>query len=402
MGHPDVRVVARTLERGRVNRHGSPRRPCVLLVVTEDWYFMSHRLGLARCARDAGWRVVIAARESDRAAAIRRDGLEFIALPFERGLTYPWRDLALLLTLRSVLREVGPDIVHLVSLKPILLGGLAWRGLTRPCPALLAFTGLGYIFSSRAGLARVLKPLVMRLLARVARRPDAWVLAQNDDDLALLRANGIATQTRASIIAGAGLDLDEFPVTPLPARTGALVILPARVLRDKGVYEFVAAAARVRVLRPDVRFALVGAHDQANPGAVETRQLEAWVASRTIEWWGHRRDMAAVYAAAYIVCLPSYREGLPRALLEAAACGRPLIATDVPGCREICRDGESGLSVAARDVDGLVQALLRMLDSPALAAACGRAARLKVEAEFTLERIAAQTLALYRQLTNTP
>lgn len=380
----------------------APRAPCVLFVVSEDWYFMSHRLGLARCARAAGWRVVIAARESDQAAAIGRADLEFIALPFERALTYPWRDLALLWRLRQVLRELAPDIVHLVSLKPILLGGLAMRCVPRAAPTLLAFTGLGYIFSSRAGLARLLKPVVIRLLASVARRPAAWVLAQNADDLAQLRAHGIADQHHTSIIAGAGLELDAYPVTPLPPRAAALVLLPARLLRDKGVYEFVAAAVQVRAVRPDVRFALVGAHDKVNPGAVASRDLQAWVAAGTIEWWGHRQDMAAVYAAAYIVCLPSYGEGLPRALLEAAACGRPLIATDVPGCREICRDGETGLMVAARDVDGLVQALLRLLDTPALAAACGRAARCKVEREFSLAHIAAQTLALYQALLHRP
>ena len=385
-----------------MNRHPSAPRACLLFVVTEDWYFMSHRLGLARRARDAGWRVVIAARESDRAAAIAAEGLEFIALPFERALTYPWRDLRLLLALRAVLRDLAPDIVHLVSLKPILLGSLARCCLSRSCPALLAFTGLGYVFSSRAGLARLLKPLVVHLLAWVAGRPDTWLLVQNEDDLALLQANGIADPTRTSIIAGAGLDLDEFPATPLPPADNALIILPARVLRDKGVYEFVAAAERVRRLRPAVRFALVGAHDVANPGAVETHDLTAWVAAGNIEWWGHKRDMAAVYAAAYIVCLPSYREGLPRALLEAAACARPLIATDVPGCREICRDGETGLLVPARDVESLVQAILRMLDTPSLAAACARAARLKVENQFALDQIAGQTLALYQRLRNAP
>ncbi len=375
------------------------QRPCLLFVVTEDWYFMSHRLGLAQRARAAGWRVVVAARESDRAAAIRGAGLEFIALPFERALTYPWRDLGLLWALRRVMHELAPDLVHLVSLKPILLGGLALRLLPKRCPALLAFTGLGYIFSSRAGLARLLKPVVVGLLALLARRRDTWVLAQNEDDLALLRAHGMAHAARASIIAGAGLDLQEFPLTLLPPRSKALVILPARVLRDKGVYEFVAAAARVRAVCADVRFALVGPHDMANPGAVERRDLDSWVAAGTVEWWQHRRDMAAVYAQAYIVCLPSYREGLPRALLEAAACGRPLIATDVPGCREICIDGETGLRVPARNVESLVEALLRMLNEPALAAACAQAARAKVEREFTLDHIAAQTLALYRQLS---
>ena len=381
---------------------GKDARPCLLFVVTEDWYFMSHRVGLAQCARAAGWRVVIAARESEHAAAIRALGLEFVPLPFERALTYPWRDLRLMWTLRGVMRELAPSLVHLVSLKPILLGGLALRLLPFAVPSVLAFTGLGYIFSSRAGLARLLKPLVIRLLSLVAKRQDAWVLAQNRDDLDLLCEVGIAARRRASIIAGAGLDATEFPPTPLPPRAGALVVLPARVLRDKGVVEFVAAAEKVRAVRPDVRFALVGAHDQANPGAVDARDLEHWVASGSVEWWGHRRDMAAVYAAAYVVCLPSYREGLPRALLEAAASARPLIATDVPGCREICIDGDTGIVVPAKDVEALSAALLRMLDDEAFAARCARAARMRLEREFTLQRIGEQTLALYRQLSDKP
>ncbi len=383
-------------------RSTTSARPCLLFVVTEDWYFMSHRAGLAERARDAGWRVVVAARESEHAEAIRALGLEFVALPFERALTYPWRDVRLLWALRGVMRVLEPKLVHLVSLKPILLGGLAMRLLPRSCPAVLAFTGLGYIFSSRAGLARLLKPVVIRLLGAVARRDDAWVLAQNRDDLDLLRSDGIADPRRASIIAGAGLDAAQFPATPLPPRANALVVLPARVLRDKGAYEFVAAATQVRALRPEVRFALVGAHDQANPGAVEARDLEQWVAGGVVEWWGHRRDMAAVLAQAYIVCLPSYREGLPRALLEAAACARPMIATDVPGCREICIDGETGLTVPAKNVEALVAALLRMLDDAALAARCAAAARAKLEREFTLSRIAEQTLALYHQLSGGP
>jgi glycosyltransferase involved in cell wall biosynthesis len=374
----------------------------VLFLVTEDWYFMSHRRGLAERARAAGWRVVVAARESNHADAIRAAGLEFIALPFERALTYPWRDLRLLFSVRRVLRDVQPTVVHLVSLKPILLGGLALRTSGRTYPALLAFTGLGYIFSSRAGLARVLRLPVVRLLAAVARRPHAWVLAQNQDDLALLEREGIAQPARASIIAGAGLDLTEFPVSPLPGGEHPLVVLPARVLRDKGAYEFVAAARRVRAVRPAVRFALVGAHDRANPGAVESRDLDEWVASGVIEWWGHRRDMAAVYREASIVCLPSYREGLPRALLEAGACGRPLIATDVPGCREICLDGVTGLRVPPRDVEALSSALLRMLDDPTFAADCAARARAHVEARFTLERISGETIALYHRLQAEP
>lgn len=376
--------------------------PCVLFLVTEDWYFVSHRLGLARAARAAGWRVVVAARESEYAETIRASGAEFVALPFERALTYPWRDLRLVWSLRGLFAAVRPDVLHLVSLKPILLGGLALPWAGPRCAPLLAFTGLGYVFSSGSGLARLLRPLVLALLARIARRPRAWVLAQNTDDLALLLARGIGQASRASIIGGAGVDPDDYPASPLPPRAGAIVLMPARVLRDKGVEEFVAAAALLRARHPDVRCVIAGAHDRDNPGAVDADELARWVASGAIEWWGARRDMAAVYRQAYIVCLPSWREGLPRALLEAAAAARPLVATDVPGCREICIDGETGLSVPPRDPPALAAALARLLDDEALAERCAAGAHARLRAQFTLESVARGTLDLYAELRAAP
>lgn len=320
-------------------------RPLLLYVVTEDWYFMSHRYGLACRARDAGWRVAVATRVGDHGAALRAAGFEVHPVPFERSLRHPLRDLVAWHALGAVYRRVRPDLVHLVSLKPILLGGLLPS--RRPPPTVLAFTGLGYVFSSPARLARLLRPLVVGLLARAARRA-TWSIVQNEDDRALLARLGVLGDEQVSVIAGSGVDLAAFPALPPAAGERPVVLLPARVLRDKGVHEFARAAALLRTSHPHARCVIAGAHDRDNPGAVASADLEAWVASGVLEWWGHRTDMADVYAASSVVCLPSYREGLPKALLEAAASARPLVASAVPGCREICVDGESGLSEIGR------------------------------------------------------
>jgi len=377
------------------------RQPLVLFVVTEDWYFVSHRLALARALVEAGFRVIVATRVSDAQQTLRAHGVEVCALPFERALTAPWRDVMAMRALMRLLDRLQPDLVHLVALKPILWGGLSLLARRRPQRAVLAFTGLGFIFTSSSWLARALRPLVTCVVAAVARRSTHWILVQNDDDRALLDAAGIGDAARTQVIAGSGIDLADFPRRPLPPSRGAIVLLPARVLRDKGVHEFVAAARRVRATRADVRFVIAGERDAANPGAVAAADLARWQREGVVEWWQHCADMAGVYARARIVCLPSYREGLPKVLLEGASCGRPLIATNVPGCREVCRDGESGILVPAGDVAALSAAIHALLDDDALAERLARGARARVEQVFALPVIARATIVWYRTILAT-
>jgi glycosyltransferase involved in cell wall biosynthesis len=271
----------------------------------------------------------------------------------------------------------------------------------RPQRTVLAFTGLGFIFTSPRWLARALRPVVTCVLAAVARRSTHWILLQNDDDRALLAAAGIGHAARMQVIAGSGIELAAFPRQPLPPAHAAIVLLPARVLRDKGVAEFVAAARCVRATRPDVRFVIAGERDAANPGAVALADLTRWQNEGVIEWWQHCTDMAGVYARARIVCLPSYREGLPKVLLEGASCARPLVATNVPGCREVCRDGESGILVPLGDVAALSAAIHALLDDDALAERLAHGARARVERVFALPVIARATIVWYRAILAT-
>jgi len=373
-------------------------RPVITLlyVVTEDWYFWSHRKDLACAAREAGYRVLLATRCGAHRARIEALGIVCFDLPFERSLRHPLRDLRLLFALNALIGRERPALVHLVALKPIVLSALAV--LTRRKARFVhALTGMGYLFSSGDGLARRLRRIVRPLLRGLLSRANSHAIVQNDDDLRLLAALGVSP-AKASLIPGAGVDLARYTPQPAPSAGPLLVVLPARMLRDKGVAEFLAAAPTVRAGLPTVRLALVGGLDADNPAAYTQAALTAAAAAAGVEWWGQRDDMREVYAAASLVCLPSYREGLPKALLEAAACARPLLATDVPGCRDICRDGVSGVLVPPRDAAALATAMLALLADAPRRDVLAAGARQLVEREFSSERVHAATLDLYARL----
>ncbi len=221
-------------------------------------------------------------------------------------------------------------------------------------------------------------------------------IVQNPDDAAVLTAWGVP-DGQVRLIRGAGVDTQHY--TPRPEAGGIpLVLLPARLLWDKGVGEFIEAARRIRAAGLPARFVLAGAPDLANPASVSEATVKAWVDEGVVEWWGHRDDMPETFGASAIVCLPSYREGLPKSLLEAAACGRPIVTTDVPGCREVVLDGDNGYLVPARDVPSLVLALTRLIGDPEQRRLMGERGRLRAEAEFSQQRVCAETLAVYREL----
>jgi len=364
----------------------------VLFLVTEDWYFVSHRLPLAVAAREAGYEVVVATRVRDKAAAIEAAGVRVIPIKMDRGGMNLPRELATLFRLWRLYRRERPDIVHHVALKPVLLGGLAAR-LAGVRAVVGAVAGLGFLFSGDHRASRVVRLLQWSLPGLIGR---GRAIAQNPEDAAMLADCGIAP-SRIHLICGAGVDTAYFSPQPEPPGI-PLVVLPARMLRDKGVAEFVAAARDLRGQGVRARFALVGAPDAANPACISETELRAWAAEGVVEWWGHRDDMRAVYAACHVVCLPSYREGLPKALLEAAACGRPIVATDAPGCREIVRDGENGLLVPVRDAGALAIALRRLLEDGALRRDMGARGREVAVAAFSVEQVVSETLALYREL----
>ena len=323
------------------------RRPKLLYLVSEDWYFVSHRLPLAIAAKAAGFEVSVATRVQHHGDAIREAGLRLFPITFARAGLRPLRELRSIRELIALYRREAPDLVHNVALKPVIYGTIAAR-LAGSKGTVNALMGLGWVFSSDSLKARTLRPFVRRALRSALSGPRTRVIVQNADDAALLRNEGLARPECICLIRGSGVDPSNY-ATDRPPDEVPLVVLPARLLADKGVMEFVDAAAMLKKDGVRARFALVGAYDTGNPAALNPEKVEALADAAGVEVWGWRDDMPRVFAQAGIVCLPSYREGLPKALLEAAASARAIVATDVPGCREIVRPGQNGWLVPPRD-----------------------------------------------------
>jgi len=372
-----------------------PRR--ILFFIPEDWYVCSHRLPLVRAARAEGFDVVVVTRVRDHAAPIVEAGAELVPIRLRRGFHGLRDEAAGLRELVRIYRRVRPDIVHHVTPKSVIYGSLAARLARVPC-RVNALAGLGFVYTAtgrRAALRRVAVSTLFRLLlgGRGTR-----LIVQNGDDLSFFRDEiGVSAETIA-VIRGAGVDTEAFAPAAREPEPPLRVCLVARLLGDKGVREAVAAARVLRERRDDVRLLLVGRNDPVNPASIADDELAAWRADGIVELTGHVEDVPALLRTCHAALLPSYREGLPKSLLEAAACGLPVIATDVPGCREICRDGVNGLLIPPRDVDGIVAAVERLADDRELRHRLGAASRRLAVDDFSEALVAERTVALYREL----
>jgi glycosyltransferase involved in cell wall biosynthesis len=365
----------------------------LLYVVTEDWAFLSHRLPMARAAREAGFEVHVATRVSDGAAAIEGERFILHPIPFARGSLSPAATLSTVAALRRVHREVAPALTHHVALQACVLGMLASLG--RPCACVNAFIGLGYLFTSETGKARAARTVVGSLLRFLINRENSIALVQNNDDMAALMSLGIA-KNRIALIPGSGVDVNRF--TSLAEPSGALTFgFVGRLLDDKGIRTLVAAHGLLRRRLPDANLLIAGTPDPANPASVTEAEARSWNDEAGIIWLGHVADIAAFWAKAHVAVLPSRREGLPLSLMEAAACGRAMIASDVPGCREIVLHEQTGLLFPVNDAAALAEAMARLGGEPRLRARCAEAARKLVVERFAAEIIGRQTVALYRQ-----
>lgn len=372
----------------------------ILFVVNVDWFFVSHRLPIALGAVRAGYDVHVATVVTDKRAELEAAGLTVHPLDFERGdttLASVWRTLG---QLYRVFRLVHPDLVHLVTIKPVLLGGIAAR-LARVPAVVAAISGLGYVFIARGIKARVQRWIVTVLYRLALTHDSVKVIFQNADDRdGVIRAAGLPIE-QTEVIRGSGVNLDSYRVAPSPAGP-PIVVLAARLLADKGVREFVDAA---RILRRSpaaasrlVRFALVGSVDPANPASLTHKELSAWADEGVVEVWGFRSDMDQVLSEASIVVLPSYREGLPKVLIEAAACARAVVTTNVPGCRDAIEPGVTGLLVPVRDPIALAHAIEQLLEDPHRCKAMGAAGRLLAERAFDVRQVVAAHLIIYEAL----
>lgn len=384
------------LTRRQEMKHEKTGRKKLIFVIAEDWYFWSHRLPLARAARQNGFDVIIATRVHHHAQKIRDEGFKLVQLQLSRESYSPLKELRTILQLRELYRTERPDIVHHVALKPILYGSIAALG-RRDIQIINAFAGLGYLVASTSLKARVLRIPIWNAFKFLLNRPNTRVLLQNIDDQEVITTRLKVPAEKTFLIRSAGVDCSVFRPGPEPAGI-PVVMLPARMLWNKGVAEFVEAAKLLRQQGVDARFVLVGDVDPASPSGMSRKTLTAWNDAGIIEWWGQREEMAAIYQTVALVCLPSHREGVPKVLLEAAACGRAIITSDVPGCRDIVRDNVNGFLVPAKNAPELARTIRHLLENHTIRMRMGAAGREIAVNEFSQHIVVAKTLALYDEL----
>jgi glycosyltransferase involved in cell wall biosynthesis len=366
----------------------------ILFLVTEDWYFCSHRLPIARAARNAGAQVIVASRMRHHRSLIEAEGFETRDVPFDRSGLNPLSDLKTLRFLVGLLREERPDLVHNVAAKPVLYGSIAaW--VTSVPVVINAMAGLGFLFTAQTLKARLVRRVFQNVVARLSSRSNSRLIVQNHDDRSVFIEAGLASE-QIVLIPGSGVDTKRFQASSEPNGT-PVAICVSRMLRDKGIEELVAAARILRARNVALVIRLVGGTD-ANPSSIPQALLDAWAKEGVVEVAGHLSDIAGEYERSHIAVLPSYREGLPKSLLEAAACARPLVTTDVPGCREICVHGENGLLVPSHSPDHLAFALELLARDKEMRKQMGLRGRAFVENTFSATKVQEATLALYREL----
>lgn len=375
----------------------------IILFANTDWYLYNFRRSLALAVRAAGHDVLLISPPGEYGARFRDLGLRWEPLPaMDRRSLNPLRELRALVELFALFRREQPELVHNFTIKCAVYGSIAAM-LTGVPARINAVAGLGYVFASNERRARLLRPVVRALMRFALRGRRARLILQNHDDARMFLDHGLIEDARVRVIAGSGVDCNRFVPRTRTRNDPPRVLLAARLLWEKGVKEYVQASRTLRAQGRRIRFLLAGASDPGNPAAVPEAAVRSWVDEGIVEWIGHVDDMPALFASSDVFVLPSYyREGLPKSLIEAAACATPLITTDMPGCRDVVIDGVDGLIVPPRDADALGTAIARLLDAPELARKLGLAARAKTLAAFDERIVIRRTLETYEEVLDGP
>lgn len=368
----------------------------LLFVVNNPAFFLSHRLPIALAAQRAGFDVHVATMDGDSVSRIKEYGLTHHVLPMTRSGKNPIQELKTAWALFRLFRRIRPDVVHLVTIKPVLYGGIAARLAGVP-GVVSAISGLGFVFVAQGLKATVVRQIVTRLYRIALGHRNSRVVFQNTSDRDVLRGLHAVRDDQVVMIRGSGVDLAHY-VEQAEPEPPVVALMVARLLRDKGVGEFVQAARLLRQQGVNVKMRLVGSIDAGNPASMTQADVEAWQHEGVVEALGERSDIAALNAAAHIAVLPSYREGLPRSLIEAAACGRAVVTTDVPGCRDAIEPNVTGLLVPSHDAKALADAIALLASDVALRQRMGRAGRALAEREFDIEDVSRKHVAIYRDL----
>lgn len=368
----------------------------IMFLVNVDWFFVSHRLPIAAAAARQGFEIHVATSVTDKAHIIKDSGFILHNIPISRGSAGVFTTFKTFLAIIKIFYKVKPNITHLVTIKPILLGGIAAR-LTNISGVIAAISGLGYIFIDQGFIAS-LRRFFIRLLYKVSLgHKNLKVICQNLNDLdEIQQATGLSNDS-FSLIDGSGVALNKFVYLPDNNKIPK-IMMASRLLKDKGVMEFAGAAQILKEKNTNAEFILVGDTDPDNPSSISISQIHDWEEKGILNYWGHIEDMEDVLSQASIVVLPSYREGFPKVLIEAAACGRAVVTTDVAGCRDAIYNGITGVLVSSRDTNGLADAIFDLIGCPETYIKMGIEGRKMAEERFDENIVIDRHLSLYDQV----
>lgn len=371
----------------------------ILFVVNVDWFFISHRLPIALEAKKNGYDVTIACHFTEYSQSLIDMGFSVANVPFSRSGGGALNELNTIKCISKLIQKVNPSLIHAVTIKPVLYTGLALKAVNRDIPLVAAISGLGYAFTANTFRAKVTKLIASAFYKVALSQKYKTVIFQNTSDKKILTDVAKLRESDTVLIKGSGADLSVYNYLPENTNTVVKVVMACRLLKEKGVYQYIDAARVVKDQYPHTEFLLVGTPDLENPNTVKQVEIDSWIEQGVITYLGHRTDIPRIFADSNIVCLPSfYGEGVPKVLIEAAACGRAIVTTDNPGCRDAIIAGVTGLSVPIRDAKELATAILKLINEPELRVSMGNKARSFAEAEFDVDSVVSNHLDIYANL----
>lgn len=368
----------------------------IVFVTNVDWFFISHRLVLATEAQKNGFEVIVVAEDTGRAYEIVEKGIQFVNLPFSRSGTNPIKEFNTLIQFFKIYRKLKPDIVHHITLKPVIYGSIIAK-LLKIKGIVNAVSGLGYNFTE--GRVNMVSKIMLQLMKYGFNNNHVNIIFQNKDDFQeLSELKVISSQNKIFYIKGSGVNLKDFFSTEFPSFEKIKILLPCRMLWDKGVQELYDASNLLKnKYKNDIQIILAGLADEDNKAGVSAQFLKSWENGDYVKWIGYQKDMFDVYNDCHIVILPSYREGMPKTLIEACAMGRAIITTDAIGCRECVDEGINGFKVPVKDSKSLAIAIERLVNDPDKIIQMGKASRIKAESEFDINFVIKKHLEIYNQ-----
>jgi len=378
-----------------MNIMGSLKKRRIIYVVNVDWFFISHRMPLAQNALDLGWDVFLISKNTGRFDELKKSGISCIDIDFERSGKNPLKELHNIKSLRKIYKNIQPDIIHHVTLKPAIYGTIAANQVLKNVRIINAVSGLGYTFT--AGRTSISKIILINLMRYAFKNKRSNFIFQNPDDKLLYDKLNFLSQDNSRIIKGSGVDEKVFLEKKYTSTSGLLtVVLLARMLKDKGVIEFIKAANILRSKYSDkIKFVLVGGIDTDNPSHISLTELNSYIDQTYITWLGHQTNVIEIYNSSDIVCLPSYREGLPKSLVEAMAVGCPIITTDAIGCKECVEHGFNGFIVPTGDASKLAESIEVLINNDNLRIEMGHNSRMKMIKEMSLSTVINKTFNFY-------